>query len=94
MAREGIIFVRMPETIEPLSFKLNVLSDEYADLCLGGEAWCQELELFHNPIAECPMNFGLMPGATHGIEKGAEIYCSSIWECDVLSSITHIDVTS
>ena len=94
MVREGIIFDRTPGALEPLSFKLDVLSDEYADLWPGGESWCQELEVFHNPIAECPMNFCLMPGATHWFERSGEIYCSSIWECEVLSSITHIEVTS
>ena len=94
MVREGIIYNRTPGALEPLSFKLDVLSDEYADLWPDGEAWCQELEVFHNPIAEYPMNFGLMPGATHWFEKGGEIYCSSTWEHAVLSSITQIKVTA
>jgi hypothetical protein len=69
-----------------------VLSDEYAALWDGGEAWCQELEVYHNPMASNPIDFALLPGATHWFETSGEVVCSTMWENSVLSSITHLNV--
>jgi hypothetical protein len=55
-----------------------------------GEAWCQELEVYHNPLADHPIDFELLPGATHWFEQDGEILCISIWGWSVMSSLTHL----
>jgi len=92
--RQGLLFDRAPGALEPISFKLDILSDEYAAMWPGGEAWCQELEVFHNPLAAHPIDFDLLPGATHWfeVEGEGEVRCSSVWEHFVLSSITHLNL--
>jgi hypothetical protein len=57
-----------------------------------GEAWCQELEVYHNPLATRPIDFDLLPGATHWFEQDGEIVCTTIWEWSVMSSVTHLDM--
>lgn len=90
MIRQGIIFDRRPNAFEPIPFAMDVLSEEYEALWPGGEAWCQELEVLHNPLATHPIDFDLIPGATHWFEQDGEIICSTIWEHSVLSSMTHL----
>jgi hypothetical protein len=91
MIRQGLIFDRTPGALEPKSFSLDVLSEEYGQLWPGGEAWCQELEVYHNPLAAHPIDFDLIPGATHWFEDaGGELICEAYWECSVLSSMTHL----
>jgi hypothetical protein len=92
MEREGIIFDRTPGALEPKSFSLDVLSAEYAALWPGGEAWCQEMEVFHNPGARHPLDFDLIPGATHWFEKDGVVQCAAYWECSVLSSVTRVRI--
>jgi len=92
MVRDGILFDRTPGALDPKPFRFDVLSDEYASLWPAGEAWCQELDVFHNPQATHPMNFDLLPGATHWFEQDGDIECSTIWEWSVLSSVTHLKV--
>jgi len=92
MVRDGVLFDRTPGALESKPFRLDVLSEEYAALWPGGEAWCQELEVFHNPLAKYPVSFDLIPGATHWFERDGEIECSTIWEASVLASMTHIDM--
>jgi hypothetical protein len=55
MIRTGILFDRTPGAVEPIDFSLDVLSEEYAAMWLRGEQWCQELEVFHNPMATHPI---------------------------------------
>ena len=64
MVRDGILFDRNPGALEPIPFRLDVLSDDYASFWPGGEAWCQELDVFHNPQAKHPIAFDLLPSAT------------------------------
>lgn len=52
----------------------------------------QELEVFHNPLAQSPIAHSLLPGATHWFERNGQIECSSMWEWSVLASISHIRV--
>lgn len=93
MIREGILFDRTPGAVEPIPFELDVLSDEYANLWDGGEAWCQELEVYHNPLADHPLSRELLPGATHWVEVNGELVCYAFWENSVISSITRLIVT-
>lgn len=90
MIRSGILFDRTPGALEPIDFKLSVASDEYQALWPWGEAWCQELEVFHNPLATRPLPFDLIPGAAHWFERDGDIECSTIWANSVLSSVTHL----
>jgi hypothetical protein len=88
MIRSGIIFDRTPGALEPIDFRMSVASDEYEALWPWGEAWCQELEVFHNPLAAHPIPFNLIPGATHWFERDGDIKCCTMWANSVLSSVT------
>jgi len=92
MIRDMIIFDRTPGALEPKTARLDVLSDEYAALWPGGEAWCQEMEVWHNPVAAVPIDFELIPGATHWFEKDGVLQCEAYWECSVMSSINEVEV--
>lgn len=89
--RAGIFYDRTPGALEPIPFELDILSDEYAEKWPpNGEAWCQELEIFHNPLAAHTMPFDLLPGATHWFEQKGELICSTMWEWSAIASITKI----
>jgi hypothetical protein len=88
MRREGLFFDNTPGALTAVPFDLDILSDEYAELWPHGEAWCLELEVYHNPLAARPIAFDLIPGATHWFELNGELVCSTIWEHQVLSSVT------
>lgn len=90
MSRCGILFDRTPAALEPIKFDFDILDTRYTELWPGGEAWCQELELFHNPLAAHPIDIDLFPGATHWFESDQGLECLSPWEWTVLSSITHL----
>lgn len=88
MVRQGIIFNRTAGALEAIQFELDVLSPEYEALWPGGEAWCQEMDVYHNPLASNPIDFQLLPGATHWFERDGEVVCSSMWENSILASTT------
>ena len=90
LQREGHFFDRTPGARNSIPFSHDILSEEYARIRPWGEAWCQELEVYHNPLATNPLSFGLLPGATHWFDRNGEVKCSTIWEWSVLSSITLI----
>jgi hypothetical protein len=90
MTRRGILFDRTPGALEPIDFNLDILSEEYRKMWPHGEQWCQELEVYHNPMATHPIDFDLLPGTTHWFEKRGEIVCSTIWKNTVLSSLTNL----
>ena len=90
MTRRGTLFDRTPGALEPIDFELSVGSADYHSLWPGGEAWCQELEVYHNPLATNPIPFDLIPGATHWFERDGDVECNTMWENSVLSSITLI----
>jgi hypothetical protein len=94
MIRRGILFDRTPGALEPIDFELSVDSSEYQSLWPCGEAWCQELEVFHNPQAAQPIPFDLIPGATHWFERNGDVECSTIWANSVLASVTHLRMSS
>jgi hypothetical protein len=90
MVRSGHLFDRTPGALESIVFEHDILSDEYTAMWPGGEAWCQELEVYHNPLAAHPIPFDLLPGATHWFEANGEIQCLTIWQWSVLSSVTYL----
>ena len=53
-----------------------------------GEEWCQELEVYHNPLACRPLAFDLLPGGVHYFELEGELVFRSMWENTVISSLT------
>ena len=90
MIRRGILFDRSPGALEPIDFDLEVGGAEYDALWPWGEAWCQELEVYHNPLAARPIPFDLIPGTTHWFERDGGVECNTIWAKLVISSITHL----
>jgi hypothetical protein len=92
MIRSGIIFDRTSGVFDAIPFELEIGSAEYAALWPWGEAWCQELEVFHNPLAAYPIPFGLIPSATHWFERNGDVECSTIWANSVMSSVTQLRV--
>lgn len=94
MIRRGILFDRTPGALEPIDFELSVESSEYQSLWPWGEAWSQELEVFHNPQAANPIPFDLIPGATHWFERDGDVECSTIWANSVLASVTHLRMSN
>lgn len=90
MIRQGILFDRAPNSVDAIPFAMPISSPEYEALWPQGEAWCQELECFHNPLATNPIPFDLIPGATHWFERGGEVECSTMWENVVLASVTQL----
>jgi len=90
LRRKGILYDRTPGALEPIDFDMDVQSEEYHALWPWGEAWCVELEVYHNPAATHPLPFELLPGATHWFERDGEIVCNTMWERTVLASTTSI----
>jgi hypothetical protein len=90
MIRGGILFDRTPGALDAIPFELEVGSPEYAALWPWGEAWCQELEVYHNPLATHPIPFDLIPGATHWFERDGDVECNTIWANSILSSVTQL----
>jgi hypothetical protein len=69
---------------------MDIELEEYEALWPRGEAWCVELEVFHNPGAAQMFPFDLLPGATHWFERDGEIVCETMWKHTVLASTTNI----
>lgn len=88
MVRRGTIYDRTPGALEPLEFEGDILSDEYTALWPGGECWCQELEVYHNPLATNPFPHDLLPGATHWFERNGELVSEAYWESSFMASVT------
>ncbi|MGE8569641.1 MAG: hypothetical protein ACN6PV_24470 [Achromobacter sp.] len=86
LRRQGILYDRTPGALEPIDFDMDVESEEYQALWPWGEAWCVELEVYHNPGAAHPFPFDLLPGATHWFERDGEVVCNTMWEHTVLAS--------
>ncbi|AVJ27350.1 hypothetical protein [Achromobacter spanius] len=90
LRRKGILYDRTSGALEPIDFDMDVQSEEYQALWPWGEAWCVELEIYHNPGATHPFPFDLLPGATHWFECDGEVVCKTMWEHTVLASTTII----
>jgi hypothetical protein len=93
MTRTGILFDPAPNAVKGRDFEMDILSEEYAALWPRGEQWCQELEVYHNPLASAPFKRDLLPGAIHYFELEGELVFRSMWENTVLSSITNTEYT-
>jgi hypothetical protein len=90
LRRKGILYDRTPGALEPIDFDMDVESEEYQALWPWGEAWCVELEVYHNPGAAYQFPFDLLPGATHWFKRDGEVVCDTMWKHTVLASTTTI----
>jgi hypothetical protein len=89
--RIGAFFDRTPGALRSVPFCLDVTSDEYRRLWPQGyEPWSAELEVIHNPYAKHPVQFGLLPEATHWFEEDGEKVCRSFYATSILWSKTLI----
>ena len=91
MIRIGKIYDRTPGALEAIPFALSVVSNDYHALWPYGEAWCQELEIYHNPLATHPIPISLVPGATHWFEDNEDLESKSMWDNSVMTSITQVN---
>ena len=89
--RIGKFFDRNPGALEGIPFCLDVASDEYRELWPQMyEPWCAELEVFHNPFAQFPVPFELLPETTHWFKKDGEMVCRTRYSSSILWSQTLI----
>ncbi len=90
--RRGVIYDRRPGSLEPIEFDGDILGADYAALWPGGEKWCQELEVFHNPNAKHPFSHDLLPGATHWFERAGHVVSEAFWQNTFLASTTMVQI--
>ena len=87
--RIGHFFDRTPGALKGIPFCLDITSEEYRRLWPQGyEPWSAELEVFHNPFANHPVPFDLLPEATHWFDHNGELQCRSYYETSILWSQT------
>ena len=55
MKRSGLIFNHDGNRLEPIKFRYDIDDPAYENLWPGGEAWCLEMEVYHNPKALHPI---------------------------------------
>lgn len=92
MSRTGLIFDRAPNSLEPIEFCGDILSPAYAALWPEGEQWTQELEVFHNPLADNPFPKDLLPAATHWFVRDGQVRSEAYWEHTFLASTTTVRI--
>jgi len=89
--RVGEFYDRTPGALKGVPFCLEITSKEYRSLWPQGyEPWSAELEVFHNPLANCPTPNSLLPEACHWQKVNGEIRCSAFYETSILHSKTII----
>ena len=89
--RVGQFFDRTPGALRAIPFCLDVTSTDYRQLWpIGYEPWSAEIEVFHNPFAQHPVNFELLPEVTHWFREDGELVCRSFYKTSILWSKTHI----
>lgn len=86
--RQGHFFDRNPGATKGIDFKHDISSEEYNDLWPDGENWSLELEVYHNPNADFPLEMSILPLATHWFKHNNEIICQSPYEYSILASTT------
>ena len=83
LIREGTMLNPDTQSAEPFKFSIDIDDPEYR------EGWADELQVFHNPNAVCPLDQGLFPKATHHFLKNGEVKSYSSPN-KVLGSVTMI----
>jgi hypothetical protein len=86
--RTCIFYNREGDQTEGKEMTFDIEDPTYQALWPFGEAWCLELEVYHNPFALNPIPRSLLPGATHFFDKNGEIVFESMWENRILASAT------
>ncbi|MBV6323753.1 hypothetical protein [Duganella violaceipulchra] len=92
MIRAGAIFDRRPGMLAPIPFALDIASEDYASLWPGvGETWSLELEIFHNPLADHPLPFELLPECSHWfVDENGDISTKACHKNNIMSSHTQV----
>jgi hypothetical protein len=96
MFRAGSIFDRRPGRLEPIPFFFDISSAEYTALWPGsGETWSLEMDVFHNPLAEHPFPYELLPECSHWmVDADGDIGARAFHQHTILSSRTQIFMES
>lgn len=81
-----------PGALRGIPFCMDVNTDEYRALWAPYryEPWTAEIEIFHNPDADHPIDPGLFPEATHWLTVGGVLDCKRYFAKQILSSTTWI----
>nr|WP_224466045.1 hypothetical protein [Escherichia coli] len=96
---KGYRYIRIGEfandsagALRGIPFSMDVASDQYRRLWepYSYEPWTSEIEIFHNPNAENPINSTLFPEATHWLPVNGEIICKRFFKQSILKSQTII----
>lgn len=98
MDTRGLRYVRYGHFHDPtpgaqvgIPFCMDVTSEAYRSLWPSGyEPWTAEMEVFHNPFAEHPLDHSLFPKAAHWFERDGLIDHKIHYEHSILSSMTLI----
>lgn len=85
-----------PGALRGIPFCLDVSSDEYRSLWkpYNYEPWTAEIEVFHNPNAQHPIDPALFPEATHWLPTESGIVCKRFFSHQILKSRTLVQATS
>ncbi|WP_235204952.1 hypothetical protein [Pectobacterium brasiliense] len=85
-----------PGALRGVPFCMDVNSDEYRNLWkpYEREPWTAEIEVFHNPNAQYPLNPALFPEATHWLPTNDGIDCKRYFRYSILRSKTLIQSSS
>ena len=81
MIRMGTMLNPDTESTKPIEFTIDVDDPKYS------EGWADELQVFHNPNAVCPLGQSLFPKATHHFLKDGQVKSYSL-PYKVLQSVT------
>lgn len=81
-----------PGALRGIPFCMDVNSDEYRALWTPCpyEPWTAEMEVFHNPNANHPINPALFPEADHWLPIGRVMDCQRFYQHSILKSRTLI----
>ena len=82
LIRRGTILNPNPQSAVPLPFSADVDEPGY------DEGWADELQVFHNPNAVCPLDQGLFPKATHHFLEDGDVRSYCRLPNKVLESVT------
>ena len=82
LIRKGTILNPNPQSALPFPFLADVDEPGY------DEGWADELQVFHNPNAVCPLDQGLFPNATHHFLEDGDVRSYCRLPNKVLESVT------
>lgn len=85
-----------PGALRGIPFSMDVNSEKYRNLWrpYDYEPWTAEIEVFHNPKANYPINPVLFPEATHWLPVNGVLDCKRYFRTSILKSQTLIQPSS